>query len=1058
MAPETPDRDPVVTGSLALWLLIGALLLIVTLGWALYDEFFGLRPWKTYQRAFVPRYSSFLRRQLRKQEGVEKQIRSSAEFQALEQQIKEAERAAAPQVKRIDEQAALIDERLAAVTLKYTDARAYVNSEIWDMEHTSSPASKKSIQSDLEKYQGGPFKFEAPDLQDGGKVKRVSFNFQQLQDEFKALQDEKAKLLVDKAEVLRPASELRNKRDAYLKEHLSDLSPEQLRGLLMKTEDFKFDIKQIANPDAGIVDRCESCHLGTREPVTLTRKDMGGTRDPMTAAFTSHPDTDLLTIHDPEKYGCTPCHNGNGMQLDSVEQAHGEYEHWLWPLYHKGYMEAGCQQCHTNDVILDHAPVLTVGKDLFQYRGCMGCHRYQGYDREPEEMVSVQQSIGQLEQTRAANERDIQGNILAGDQAASNEEARRFYLKAASLRVGITSIDAQIEQLDLRSRDLLQSAKKVGPDLKEARAKLRTEWIPVWIENPQAFRPSTRMPQFRLSKDEIQAITAFIWQDALDAKAPSQPPGDPVKGKESFETRGCMGCHAVGDGSNAVGGTFGANLSRVGEKTNYDYLVRWIHNPRERSSPYCPYEKRDLTPEDYKKHNLPYVFDLSHSACPNDGHQLQVQQMTIMPSLRLSWEESRDIASYLMTLKRSDASYAATPYLVNASLKARGKALVQRYGCAGCHEIAGLEDEGRIGTELTFEGSKPLEQIDFGLLVKTAEEKGWHNHLGFFTHKLQNPAMFDQGLIKAVDETLRMPNMHLQPVEITALSTFLMGSVSSTLPPRYFNLPQDERRDVQDGWWLVKKYNCMGCHEFQVGQDSALMSLPWYQTPEGKDRLPPLLLREGARVNPEWLTRFLANPALYEKDTDRNGVRSYLKLRMPTFYFSPLEVRKLVRFFQAQASQPIPYIAPKLDPLTAQELEMARALFTSKGAPCLKCHAIGDEAHDKFATAPNFLLAPGRLKPGWTKRWLLDPSMISPGTAMPSGLFKLDRDHWVFAGPTPPIFEGYDKDQADLLVRYMFEITPEEQRRLAGMTRTAQGPERGTTPAQRSAGLSAAFQ
>jgi len=64
----------------------------------------------------------------------------------------------------------------------------------------------------------------------------------------------------------------------------------------------------------------------------------------------------------------------------------------------------------------------------------------------------------------------------------------------------------------------------------------------------------------------------------------------------------------------------------------------------------------------------------------------------------------------------------------------------------------------------------------------------------------------------------------------------------------------------------------------------------------------------------------------------------------------------------------------------------------------------------------------------------------------------------VFAGPTPPIFEGYDKDQADLLVRYMFEITPEEQRRLAGMTRTAQGPERGTTPAQRSAGLSAAFQ
>jgi hypothetical protein len=34
----------------------------------------------------------------------------------------------------------------------------------------------------------------------------------------------------------------------------------------------------------------------------------------------------------------------------------------------------------------------------------------------------------------------------------------------------------------------------------------------------------------------------------------------------------------------------------------------------------------------------------------------------------------------------------------------------------------------------------------------------------------------------------------------------------------------------------------------------------------------------------------------------------------------------------------------------------------------------------------------------------------------------------------PPILQGYSEDQADLLVRYMFEITPEEQRRLVGMS------------------------
>ena len=99
------------------------------------------------------------------------------------------------------------------------------------------------------------------------------------------------------------------------------------------------------------------------------------------------------------------------------------------------------------------------------------------------------------------------------------------------------------------------------------------------------------------------------------------------------------------------GGTFAANLSRVGEKDNYDYLVRWIHNPRQRTLPYCPFEKRDLTEADYAKKGVPFVFDFDHTKCPNDGHELLVQQMTPMPSLRLEMAEVRDIASYLMTRK-----------------------------------------------------------------------------------------------------------------------------------------------------------------------------------------------------------------------------------------------------------------------------------------------------------------------------------------------------------------------------------------------------------------------
>jgi cytochrome c2 len=902
------------------------------------------------------------------------------------------------------------------------------------MEHTSE-SGRRGIKEEIDEEKRKVQTLQLVSLDGSGKSQEAEFTYPELEQEFKDLQAEKARLLAEKAELVRPLSETRRKRDAYLQNHLNGLTATQLKGLLVKAQTAPLRIRQINNPDAGIVDRCESCHLGIREPVVLNQEDMGGE-----AAFTSHPRLELLRIHDPERFGCTPCHNGNGMQVQSASTAHGLYKHWLWPLHPPENFEAGCQQCHARDMVLDHAAVLTQGKNLFYYRGCQGCHRFQGYDPEPEELLSVQQSIVQLENERSEAEREIERSIQAGDEAPDNETARKMYARADELRVSISNIDARFEQLDFRSRNLLKEIKRIGPALKEVRVKLRPEWIPVWVQNPHEFRPSTRMPQFRLTDEEVRAVSAFIWQSGIDAQLTAQPRGDVAKGKESFETRGCMGCHSVGEGDARVGGSFAANLTRVGEKANYDYLVRWIHNPRDRTSPYCPYEERDLTPEDYAKHGLPFVFDLEHSECPNDGHALQVEQMTVMPSLRLSWEESRNIASYLMTLKSQDAgSYPGAEFLNDPELKDRGKAVAFRYGCAACHEIAGLENAGRIGTELTEEGSKPLDQVDFAMFKSQAKREGWFNHKGFFERKLQKPEMFDEGLIRPPEERLRMPNLHLKPEEVTALTTFLMGSVDSELPERYFYEPEDYRRDIQEGWWLVRKYNCMGCHQFKMDEPADLMKMARYQTPEGRDQLPPRLLSEGARVSPHWLARFLANPAMSESNKDRNGVRTYLKARMPTFHFSLGEVGTLVRFFQALNSQPMPYLPLEIEPLSPRELTMARALFTSRAAPCLKCHATGTPSHDRFATAPNFLLAGERLKPGWTRRWLLDPSMIDPGTAMPTGLFKRDGDRWVFAGPTPSIFAGYQEDHADLLVRYMFQITPEEQRRLVGMGGAAPG-------------------
>jgi hypothetical protein len=178
---------------------------------------------------------------------------------------------------------------------------------------------------------------------------------------------------------------------------------------------------------------------------------------------------------------------------------------------------------------------------------------------------------------------------------------------------------------------------------------------------------------------------------------------------------------------------------------------------------------------------------------------------------------------------------------------------------------------------------------------------------------------------------------------------------------------------------------------------------------------------------------------------DRNGIRPYLKFRMPTFNFSPNELQILVRFFMAMSGQQDPYIKEAMQPLTEQEKITARQMFTS-GVPCLKCHITGDPAHDATAIAPNFLTAGERLKPDWTFRWLLDPYQISPGTAMPSGLFKKEGDRWVVNLPNPPASaNAYHQDHARLLVRYMFLMTPEEQRALSATAPAAPAATAATT-------------
>jgi cytochrome c551/c552 len=1133
--PDVPASDPIVSRSTSGIMLICALLLTFSLAWSLYDEAFGQRPWKGMQQQFVSRYTRYLKSIKPEAGKTEAEVKESPEYQQLEADSQAALEKVKPEIADIDQKVAQIQRELDAVTDPFQNQRGKLTVINYNIE-IASPSAKDRYRRQAQEKRAEVVEVELPASDGSSKTTVQRMNYEQLEKFYNDLRDEKARLLGQKAELLKEPTDLQKKRDDYLKHHLNGLGPSQIDGLIRKMEKFDYSIlpHQISVNQYNIVDRCEVCHAGIREPLDLRPADLapdgpGKKPDNLARAFVSHPAKEILQIHNPEKFGCSSCHWGNGRATTGEIKAHGQNKFWLWPMFDKENTEAGCQQCHAGDRVTQGADTLNLGRDLFAQRGCMGCHRYEGFDRETDSLSNSRQNISQLEDQIVANEKQIRQDTEASGTVEENEEAQRLLAHAESLRVTNSLLAARIDQLNLQSKYLMQDQKKVGPNLKDVRLKLRKEWVPVWLANPQGFRPGTKMPTFwRFAENtdsgvhmrdadgeqQIQAIAAYLWQDGFDGKLPEQQRGDAGHGKELFESRGCLACHSIGDEDNKTGGTFAANLQKVGEKANFDYIVRWIHNPRERWAPFCPKEKRDLTPDDYAKHNLPYEFDTElHSRCPNDGAELQVQNMTVMPNFRLSETDARDIATYLFSLS-SPPQYSDASFMDSPELRDKGHALIKQYGCAGCHEIKGFEDEQRIGKELTVEGATPIERLDFALLTKRAEEgvdplnlhpekkeKPWYNHKGFFEHKITEPSIYDQGKEKDPKDRLRMPRPFLTPEWRNALATFLLGSVGSegaNVPQSLFYRPEDQRRqDIQNGWWIIKKYNCMGCHQLQVGQRSVVMDLPFYQTPEGKDLLPPRLTSEGARVDPSWLLRFLHDPSLSGEKTpaqnaaiaqaeqnvakttsspalaaspnvpagseaaaapkptptggklkaqpglDRNGVRPYLKFRMPTFNFSPNELQTLVRFFMAMSGQQEPYIKEPLKPLTEQEKLVARQMFTS-GTPCLKCHITGDPTHDAKAIAPNFLLSGERLKPEWTFRWLLDPSQISPGTAMPSGLFRLEGDRWVINLPNPPASANeYHDDHARLLVRYMLLMTPDEQRRLL-----ATAPVAPATPAQ----------
>jgi mono/diheme cytochrome c family protein len=689
---------------------------------------------------------------------------------------------------------------------------------------------------------------------------------------------------------------LKDYQDSYGKASAYEGKAEKMRAAPL-------DIKQVVLNDFELtpfqeikarVDRCQTCHLGWKDAT------MADAPEP----FKQHPYPELLKLHNPETFGCTPCHRGQGPAL-SVGHAHGDKdEGWHTPVLYGNDIYATCNSCHSSETILEYAKPFTRAKQIVGESGCFGCHDINGFT----------------------------------DYA------------------------------------------KIGPPLNSLPAKVKPEWVFQWVKNPKDYTPHTRMPNFKLSDDQAASVTAYLLNMGRESDFKLARPrgtymgGNATEGKKLFETVGCQDCH-VAEGFTTVRDARGTSydiapeLSRVGSKDNPDWLFDWVKNPRH------------FNPE------------------------------TRMPNLRLPDPEARNIVAYLSTLKDERVENTPPLELSNPERIAKGENVIREYGCFGCHSIKGMEKEGKVSVDLSDFDRKLIEQMDFGNTRELPENSPvdfkadsvgatWVKHTwrSWVYGKLHNSRQYATERIAQ-----KMPVFGFNDDEIGLVRTFLI-SMTKNYPAAKYQKPNDTRlHEIEAGRRVIGQYNCMQCHNIE-GDGGYILAK--YDDPALG---PPILPQsQGAKVQEQWLYNFLKGPT---------PIRPWLKIRMPTFGLTDLEISKITKYFLAKAQKDL--VIRDYSTMTVDEKYLAPGKKLFQTYQCGKCHpsrpvTLGAET-SASDLAPNLAQAHSRLKPDWIIDWLHDPQKLQPGTRMPSFFYE-------GKGPDESVYGGDADEQIKALEAYVWNL------------------------------------
>jgi mono/diheme cytochrome c family protein len=257
------------------------------------------------------------------------------------------------------------------------------------------------------------------------------------------------------------------------------------------------------------------------------------------------------------------------------------------------------------------------GKQAYQDAECFSCHGRKGRGDGPA-AATLKDVDGRAVPPRDLTSGDFRGGseridlyqrIVTGmdgspmpSYAAAIEEADRwalvdYVLALSAPSKGKTSrapaATALANRTGCRGCHVLGDGKggPVGPDLRFSARKLRADWIEQYLRHTHdsgVIYPASpyRMPDMRLTDDEIRVLTAFIVKLGKRARAPAPPPDvarfPPEKveaGKIVFASH-CAACHALDANQAGAGTPRGPDLTPAFRRLDFEWSQKWLAEHR----------------------------------------------------------------------------------------------------------------------------------------------------------------------------------------------------------------------------------------------------------------------------------------------------------------------------------------------------------------------------------------------------------------------------------------------------------------------------------------------